>query len=148
MSCELKAFISVFILSAIALHLNCRSFSSTPEREALGNSSKSSFRVSNEFANETGSSRKHQSSALEFEATNSNSKRIRRASSNRYVSEDSSKRNRNETLPLHSDKNLYGFRSNDSASIHSNNENPPFRSFQKRALEIEDGFRAPGVLTS
>ncbi|KAI2668262.1 Zona pellucida sperm-binding protein 4 [Labeo rohita] len=143
MSCELKAFISVFILSAIALHLNCRSFSSTPEREALGNSSKSSFRVSNEFANETGSSRKHQSSALEFEATNSNSKRIRRASSNRYVSEDSSKRNRNETLPLHSDKNLYGFRSNDSASIHSNNENPPFRSFQKRALEIEDGFRAP-----
>ncbi|KAK2909147.1 hypothetical protein Q8A67_004984 [Cirrhinus molitorella] len=138
MSCKLKALISVFILSAIALHLNCRSFSATSERAALGYSVESSFsRVSNTFANETGFLRKHQSGALKFKATNSNFKRISRVSSNLYVSADFTNRNGNETLPLQSSKYMYEFRSNDS-----NSENTPPRSFQKRALEIEAGFRS------
>ncbi|XP_016381504.1 uncharacterized protein LOC107718782 isoform X2 [Sinocyclocheilus rhinocerous] len=138
MSCELKYFVSVFILSAIALHLICRSFSATPEREGLGYSGENSF---SRALYKTGSSRQLQSGALEFKATNSNGKRFRRASSKLQVSAGFSNGNKNKTLPLQSGKSAYEFRSDDSASIHSNTESAALRSFHKRALEIEAGFQ-------
>lgn len=146
MSCELNAIISVFILSAIALHPNCRSFSATPERDGIGYSGESSFsRVLYNFAKKTGFSRQLQSDAL-FEETNSNIKRFRRTSSTRHVSADFPNTNRNETLPL---PYINEFRSNDSASVRSTTENTALTSFQKRAFEIEDGFQgdASGVFT-
>ncbi|XP_042616504.1 uncharacterized protein LOC109055509 isoform X3 [Cyprinus carpio] len=142
MSCELKAFVSVFILSAIALHLICRSFRSTPEREGLGYSGESSFsRVLYDFGNKTGFSRQLPSVASEFKATNSNGKRFRRASSKLQVSAGFPNGNKNETLPLQSSKSTYEFRSDDSASIHSNTEKAALISFPKRALEIEAGYK-------
>lgn len=150
MSCELNAFISVFILSAIALHLNCRCFSATPEREGIGYSGESSFsRVLYHFAKKPGFSGQLQSGALEFKETNSNIERFRRASSKLQVSADVPNRNKNETLSLPSSKYMNEFRSNYSASIRSTTENTALTSFHKRAFEIEDGFQgdAPGVFT-
>ncbi|XP_051762586.1 uncharacterized protein LOC127519129 isoform X3 [Ctenopharyngodon idella] len=54
MSCELKILTTVFILSTISLHLNCRSFSATSERKGYsGGSSSSSMLSSNRNKNET-----------------------------------------------------------------------------------------------
>ncbi len=147
MSCELNAIISVFILSAIALHLNCRSFSATTEQGGTGYSGESSLLYN--FAKKPAFSRQLQSGALEFKETNSNVKRYRRTSSKLHVSADFPNRNRNETLPLPSSKYVSEFQSNDSAPIRSTTENTALTSFHKRAFEIEDGFQgdAPGVFT-
>ncbi|XP_052460874.1 uncharacterized protein LOC128018981 isoform X1 [Carassius gibelio] len=142
MSCELKAFVSVLILSAIALHLICRSFSSTPKREDLGYSGESSFsRVLYDFASKTGFSPQLQSDASEFKATNPNGKRFRRASSKLQVTAGFPSEKKKETLPLQSNKSTYEFRSDDSAAIHSNTENATLTGLPKRALEIESGFQ-------
>lgn len=71
-----------------------------------------------------------ESGALESKHSSPNLKRIRRARS----------KNKNETIPL---------QSNDSASMHLNNEKFPLRSFHKRAFEVEAGFQgdAPGVFS-
>lgn len=137
MSCELKTLITVFILLTIALHLNYRTFSATSERE--GYSEEHSLNIFNNFADESG--------ALELNLTNPHLKRSRRASSKLDVSADSSYRNANETIPLQSSKYMYESRSNDSASMHLDNETTPLKSFHKKAFEIEAGFQgdAPGV---
>ncbi|XP_048052492.1 uncharacterized protein LOC125272016 isoform X2 [Megalobrama amblycephala] len=115
MSCELKTLTTVFILLTISLYLNCRSFSATSERQGYsGGSSRPSSMLLFNFVDE--------SSALESNLSSPNLKRIRRARS----------KNKNETIPL---------QSNDSASMHSNNEKTPLRSFHKRAFEVEAGFQ-------
>lgn len=140
MSCELKTLIIVFILSTIALNLNCRAFSATSEREAY--SGESSFNsVFYNFADESG--------ALELNLITPRLKRIRRAGSKPDVSVDSSSRNNNETTPLQSSKYMYELLSNDSASMLLNNEKTPLGSFHKKSFEIEAGFQgdAPGVFS-
>lgn len=139
MSCELKTLITVFILSTTVLHLNYRTFSATSDRE--GYSEEYNFNSFNNLADESG--------ALELHQTNPHLKRSRRASSERDVSADSSYRNANETISPQSSKYMYESRSNDSASMHLNNEKTPLRSFHKKTFEIEAGFQgdAPGVFS-
>lgn len=139
MSCELKTLTTVFILSTISLHLNCRSFSATSERKGYSGESSSSMLYN--FVDESG--------ALELNLSSPNLKRIRLARSKLDVSADSSNRNKNETIPLQPSKYMYELLSNDSASMHLNNEKTPLRSFHKRAFEIEAGFQgdAPGVFS-
>ncbi|XP_067297233.1 uncharacterized protein [Pseudorasbora parva] len=127
MSCELKTFITVFILSTMAFHLNCRTFSASYKRDGYpGKGRFNRASVFYNFADENG--------ALEVNLTDPNLKSVRRASSKR------------ETIPLQSSKYMYDLRSNDSASLHSNNEKTPFRGFHKKAFEVEAGFQgdAPG----
>ncbi|ROL46447.1 Zona pellucida sperm-binding protein 4 [Anabarilius grahami] len=122
MSCELKTLTTVFILSTIGLYLNCRSLCATSERKGYSGGSSSSMLLYN-FVDESG--------AFESNVSSPNLKRIRRARS----------KNKNETIPLQSSKNMYELRSNDSASMHLNNEKTPLRSFHKRAFGIEAGFQ-------
>ncbi|XP_043098802.1 uncharacterized protein LOC122347503 isoform X2 [Puntigrus tetrazona] len=140
MSFELKTFISVLMLSEIALNINCRSFSATPEREGVIHSGESRFsKALYNYGPKTVFSRQYQSGALDLQASSSNVKRFRRASSKHA---DFPYRNKNETLPLPSNKHVNEFRSNYSAYILPATENTTLTNFHKRAFEIEDGFQS------